>query len=87
MKKRQSTINELKEQTGKEASVLKLDLADLKSVTDLKASEFLKYAARLVKICAIWHIKIFQQRNGACLVQQCVRGLYCKWDTLADSTM
>jgi hypothetical protein len=41
--KAKSAIAELKEQTGKEAIFLKLDLADLKSVKS-SAEEFIRYA-------------------------------------------
>ena len=41
--KAKSAIDELKEQTGKEAIFLKLDLADLKSVKS-SAEEFMRYA-------------------------------------------
>ena len=41
--KAKSAITELKDQTGKEAIFLKLDLADLKSVKS-SAEEFIRYA-------------------------------------------
>jgi retinol dehydrogenase 12 len=41
--KANAAIKELKEQTGKEAIFLKLDLADLKSVK-ASAEEFIRYA-------------------------------------------
>ena len=41
--KAKSAITELKEQTGKEAIFLKLDLADLKSIKS-SAEEFIRYA-------------------------------------------
>jgi retinol dehydrogenase 12 len=40
--KANSAITELKEQTGKEAIFLKLDLADLKSIKS-SAEEFIRY--------------------------------------------
>jgi retinol dehydrogenase-12 len=70
--KAKSAIAELKEQTGKEAFFLKLDLADLESVKS-SAEEFIRYARSIYNIP---RLKIFQQGNGApCPVQQCVRGL------------
>ena len=74
--KAKSAIAELKEQTGKEAIFLKLDLADLKSVKS-SAEEFIRYAWSIIyNIYIIRRLKIFQQGKGApCPVQQCVRGL------------
>ena len=54
--KANAAIKELKEQTGKEAVFLKLDLADLKSIK-ASAEEFIRY---LVKICVIRPLKVFQ---------------------------
>ena len=45
--KAKSAITELKEQTGKEAIFLKLDLADLKSVKS-SAEEFIRYARSII---------------------------------------
>ena len=59
--KAKSAINELKEQTGKEAIFLKLDLADLKSVKS-SAEEFIRYVEPIISK-VFQHLKYLQQGN------------------------
>ena len=50
--KAKSAIAELKEQTGKEAYFLKLDLADLQSVKS-SAEEFMRYACSIISYYSV----------------------------------
>ena len=63
--KAKSAITELKEQTGKEAIFLKLDLADLKSVKS-SAEEFIRYAWSIIYCSASKNIPARKQSSMSC---------------------
>ena len=63
--KAKSAIAELKEQTGKEAIFLKLDLADLKSVKS-SAEEFIRYALSIIFYSATENIPARKKSFMSC---------------------
>jgi NAD(P)-dependent dehydrogenase (short-subunit alcohol dehydrogenase family) len=63
--KAQSAINELKEQTGKEAIFLKLDLADLKSVK-ASAEEFMRCAWSIIDYSLSENISARKRSSMSC---------------------